>query len=302
VQAAEDRAEYLQDVKSGWMPRKQADTPAADTPSGKRKRCPDGSRKDEDSGACEKFAEGDDAPSVTVDEKGTRWTRHKTPSNPPPEVYDSIIRKMNKFAKEWDKEEEMDRQKKGGDGPGWVPDDRDDWGEGLAAAYADIVEAQESFRDEYGSGAGDTRLEFETADGETWAGWGGVEGDLEDETQNDAGRQLPRSLREGSDPIANALNSIKDPTSENWGEKDFRNLETLQGIHGDRETDAGGREWHERAIAWSADEESRAQTIESLKDAGISVKEPAAEKPSGKRKRCPDGEHKDEDGQCRPVT
>ena len=28
----------------------------------------------------------------------------------------------------------------------------------------------------------------------------------------------------------------------------------------------------------------------------------AADKPSGKRKRCPDGEHKDEDGQCRPVT
>ena len=28
----------------------------------------------------------------------------------------------------------------------------------------------------------------------------------------------------------------------------------------------------------------------------------AAEKPSGKRKRCPDGEHKDKDGQCRPVT
>lgn len=31
-------------------------------------------------------------------------------------------------------------------------------------------------------------------------------------------------------------------------------------------------------------------------------RKPAAEKPSGKRKRCPDGEHKDEDGQCRPVT
>ena len=29
---------------------------------------------------------------------------------------------------------------------------------------------------------------------------------------------------------------------------------------------------------------------------------PAAEAPSTSRKRCPDGEHKDKDGSCRPVT
>ena len=258
-------------IRGGFTPDewKEYQEKKEDEASTSRKRCPDGSRKDEDSGACEKFAEGDPFAELRL------------------EYPDPVA---GKTVDEW-----IDLTRQSFDDPNLSDADLADF------VRRDLDEMAEE-------GAAEDALESEIdAD---------IERDKERGVHHDAIQEavLGRLEEAGIDVRPDVYTStdetsryiaITEPGGDSWlDEIRISDHEQVKGGGLNPETQ---QRMGKSGISIVVDENGEAD-LSGLDDFIDSHLEEHAEeyatadKPSGKRKRCPDGEHKDEDGSCRPVT
>ena len=251
------------------MGRGSQDTPAAEAPSTSRKRCPDGSRKDEDSGACEKFAEGDPFAELRL------------------EYPDPVA---GKTVDEW-----IDLTRQSFDDPDLSDADLADF------VRRDLDEMAEE-------GAAEDALESEIdADIERDKERGGHHDAIQEAVLGrleEAGIDVRPDVYTSIDGTSRYI-AITEPGGDSWlDEIRISDHEQVKGGGLNPETQ---QRMGKSGISIVVDENGEADLagLDDFIDSHLeehAEEYAAAEKPSGPRKRCPDGEHKDKDGSCRPVT
>jgi len=256
----------------------------AEAPSTSRKRCPDGEHKNPDSGVCEKFAEDDKA------------------TNPQSLVYEwgDLLPLLDAYADDptsdlLDVRAGMRLQSSGLTEISGLSSKTSDLGAQVVKAWRDHPEYKEPGEWEAGQPYAETPGGDDKPPADT-------------DKPDDAGSDEPGESDAGAESpeLSEALGKWRE--LEKRADLASKAVEKLSPFASRPGYSKGFEMFLKREIRWHEKLEEAGEEIENL---GGTVPERAidkldreaqAEAPSGKRKRCPDGEHKDDEGSCRPVT